>query len=179
MSDGVEIKGLDAFDRQVKAWFGAVEKAAAQEAVGLAKQAFDNILINSPQFSGDMVANWAVGVGAPVVSVKVDVIPGAARFRGHTDEQGIEPFGRGDYPAIEYAKSHATWTTPKLGQTIYLSNSAVHDEPYAWLIEGGKINFRSVNSGADHVVRNAATRMNNRYSTLTKSKFDFLRSLGV
>ena len=179
MSDGVEIKGLDAFDRQVKAWFGAVEKAAAQAAVGLAKQAFDNILINSPQFSGDFTANWRHSVGAPDTRFTVNAISGAARFRGHTDEHGVEPFGRGDSVAIEYAKSHATWTTPKLGQTIYLSNSAVHDEPYAWLIEGGKINFRSVNSGADHVVRNAATRMNNRYSTLTKSKFDFLRSLGV
>ena len=179
MSDGVKVNNLPAFDAKVMAWFAAVEKATAEAAVGVAKQVFENILINSPQFSGDFVANWRPSVGAPDPRFQVDVISGAARYRGHTDEMGIQPFGRGDTPAIHYAQSHAAWQLPKLGQAIYISNSVRHDEPYAWLIEDNKINFRPVNMGADRVARNAIERVGRRTGTIDKTKLAFLRSLGV
>ena len=57
MSDGVKVTNLSAFDAQVEAWFAAVEKAAAEAAVGLAKRVFDKVLIESPQYSGDFAAN--------------------------------------------------------------------------------------------------------------------------
>ena len=52
----VEVKGLGAFDAAVKSWFAAVEEAAVEAAVGLAHEAFEQILETGPQFSGDFVA---------------------------------------------------------------------------------------------------------------------------
>ena len=180
MSDGLEINGLDAFDRQVMAWFGAVEKATAQAAVGLARRVFDKVLIESPQYSGDFAANWQVSVGVPSTKFTVGVI--RPKIKAYADSDGIrdfEPFKRGDPEAVAYAKSHAAWPELKLGQTIYISNSAEHDEPYAWAIENGKINFRPVNAGADAVARRSMAFVANRYPTITSSQFSVLRRLGT
>ena len=180
MSDGVKVTNLSAFDAQVEAWFAAVEKAAAEAAVGLAKRVFDKVLIESPQYSGDFAANWQVSVDAPSSRFTVGVLK--PKLHGYADSTGIhglEPFKRGDPEAITYAKSHAVWPTIKLGQTIYLSNSANHDEDYAWKIEDGTIKFRPVTQGADHVGARSLNFVAHRYPVINKSALAILRRVGV
>ena len=180
MSDGVKVTNLSAFDAQVEAWFAAVEKAAAEAAVGLAKRVFDKVLIESPQYSGDFTANWQVSVDAPSTKFTIGVL--RPKLNGYADSvgiRGIEPFKRGDPEAIAYAQSHAVWPTIKLGQTIYLSNSANHDEDYAWKIEDGKIKFRMVNQGAAAVGRRSIEYVGHRYPVIGQSQFSILRRVGT
>ena len=54
------LRGLPQFNAEVKKWFAAVEREAAKAATGLAKQVFEKVLEESPQNSGDYVANWKV-----------------------------------------------------------------------------------------------------------------------
>lgn len=158
--------GLSAFDAAVRGWFAAVEEAAAEAAVGLAHNAFEEILETGPQFSGDFVANTRVSMsGTP----------------DKTFEEGLgggtmhEPFKMGDSPAQAAAKSRATWTTPKLGTPIFISSTAKHDEFYSHKIEDGQIALRSVNAGADHIYRRAASNTKHRYSTIGKVQLADLR----
>ena len=176
MSDGLKVVGLDKFDQSVKRWLGAVEKQAADAAVGLAKQVFSNILLNSPQYSSDFVSGWKVDVDSIVPRFESEAVPGAAKWGVGGD---VEPFGRGDQPGMDYAWSHAQFTPIRLGQTIFIHNSAKHDEPYAWLIEEGHITFRTPNMGADHVASNAISRVSRRFGALTKTQLDALRGAGV
>lgn len=168
-----ELKGLGDFDAKVKGWFAAVETAAGAAAVGLAKNVLDNALVNSPQFSGDYTASWRVGIGTVDTSYEV----GAVQMRPDNFGDFI-PFGRGDAPAIQFAKAKAAsvWPTKlPLGTSIYISNSARHDEPYAWKIENNQINFRSVNMGAYDVGRNAVKRVWRRFNTINKTQLDVLK----
>ena len=171
MSDGVKVTNLSAFDAQVEAWFAAVEKAAAEAAVGLAREAFEQIIENGPQNSGDFVAQTKVSVGAPApVS---DFKP----FQLHN--KASDPFQMGDSPAMEYAKSHAVWPTIKLGQTVFISSSAKHDEFYAWKIEKGQIKLRPENAGAVAIYARAARHVGHRYNFIGGSQMDWLRKVGT
>lgn len=172
--------GLDKFDSVVDAWFDAVEAAAQQSAAGLGQVALTRILEESPQYTGDFVGGWEVGFNAP------PLIWRPPRFiKRNAIETGVsEPFQKGDEPAIDYAlaKGEPRLTAAAaqpLGTTIYLSNSAVHDEPYAWKIELGQIDFRPVNPNADRVVERATLFTERRFKHIGRSEFTTLRSLGV
>lgn len=153
----------DALDR----WVDDVEKMAAEAAVGLAKHTFEKILFISPQYSGDFVANWKVSYGTPDYSF--------APWPGRKPYPSEDPFKRGDHPAARYAMSNAKWSAPKLGTTIYITNSASHEEPYAWMIENGTIKLRSVNSGATNVMSRAVKVMATRYANITPKELTTLR----
>lgn len=167
------VKGLEAFDSAVQGWFAAVEKAAAEAALGLAKQGFEKMLRNSPQFSGDFASGWGIGYGKVVSNYKV------GRFPGKEFGTGSDPFGRGDEPAMTAARAAADWHLPKLGESIYISNDAQHDEPYAWKIENGEIAFRTPNMGADHLVEHAVKFLGRTFPVLGKSQLEALKGVGA
>ena len=171
MSDGIRVKNLDAFDAAVQAWFAKAETAAAEVAVGLAKEAFEQILENGPQYSGDFVANTKVSVDAPApVS---DFEPFAL------NDTTKDPFKLGDSPAMDHARANATWPTIKLGQKIFISSSAKHDEFYAWKIEKGRIKLRPENAGAVAVYTRAARYVGHRYNFIGKAQMDWLGKMGT
>lgn len=167
----IKVTNLAEFDADVMAWFAAVEEAAAEAAVGLAKIAFHNLLIESPQYSGDFAANWRVSVGTISAGFTENAVGGVGAL-------GDKAFQRGSPRAIAYAMGHAEWPRIQLGQTIVLHNSAAHTEPYAMKIEEGSIVFRDVNSGADHVVRRTAMKVGFDYESITSQKLKGLRSFG-
>ena len=171
MSDGVKVNNLPAFDAKVMAWFAAVEKATAEAAVGLAREAFEQIIETGPQYSGDFVANTKVSVGAPAP------ISAFQPFVLHDSTH--DPFKMGDSPAMAYARSHVDWPKLTLGQTIYISSSAKHDEFYAWKIEDGVIKLRPENAGAFSIYNRAIRYVGHRYSYIGKVQMNILRSLGV
>lgn len=178
----VALKGIGKFDAAVKAWFASVETASAAVAVGLARRVFDKVLIESPQYSGDFAANWKVTIDAPAPASAFNADAVAKKRHGYPDATGIHeftPFKRGDPEAIAYAKAHATWASIKLGQSIFISNSAEHDELYAWQIEHGIINFRPVNVGAGAVGRRSVAFVGHRFPVIGKSQFEILRRVGT
>ena len=179
MSDGLKVKNLEAFNRAVEEWFDAVEAGVGKAAVGIAKQVLDKALINSPQYSGDYAANWKVSFSGKADD-SFSTWPGSRHSIWSAGTKCIEPFSRGSMEAIEYAKEHATWpSSMKLGTPILISNSAAHDEPYAWLIEKDQIKFRTPNMGAGQVATHAVTRVARMYKTIGRMEFEALRGVGV
>ena len=174
------LEGLEKFDADVGAWFGAVEKAAQDAAAGLAFVALQRVLEESPQYTGDFVSGWEVTFNTPANIWR----PAQILTHKMIDSGYVDPFEKGDEPAISYAEGKA-WPrlsaakAQPLGTDIYLSNSAVHDEPYAWKIESGEIDFRSVNPNADRVAERGAMFTRNRFKHIGRSQLTILRSLGV
>lgn len=139
MSGALKVQGLEQFDAVVKGWLAAVEKQAEDAAVKLAKVAFNRVVEHSPQYSGDYAANWKVSFGTPDRTF---------RSFGFSGKHAV-----GDEPAVSRAKAAANWKGFKLGQQIFLSNSAVHYDPYpehyAWKIQNEQIVFREENRGRE------------------------------
>ena len=179
MSVALSVSNLSEVNSKVKAWFGAVEDAARDAVVGLAKEVLDNALINSPQYSGDYTASWRVTSKVIDYTYEKDAIPGAARW--NQGSGGPEPFGRGDQQAIDFALKHnaMVWPTIKLGQTVFISSSAKHDEFYAWKIEKGQIKLRPENAGAVAIYARAARHVGHRYNFIGGSQMDWLRKVGT
>jgi hypothetical protein len=101
----------------------------------------------SPTYSGDFSESWNVSVGQPDTS-----FVNTQRLQGAPIDKWSGVMGNFSMP-IGFLGRYS----PELpSQPIYLSNSASHDEPYAWKIESGKINFRDVNIGKDRVAFKAS-----------------------
>ena len=174
----IEVLNLDSFDATVQGWFKAVEAAAAEAAVGLAHEAFEQILETSPQFSGDFAANWTVATTATASSFQPNALDG---YRPDAKGRNTLPplFQMGSSPAMDYARSKAKWPKIKLGESLFLTNSASHEEPYAFLIEHGLIRLRPVNEGAEQVVARAASIVGFTYHNIGSVKLSHLRKFGV
>ncbi len=172
--------GLDKFHSEVKAWITAVEVASQQAAVGLGEVALTFILEEGPQYSGDFVAGWEVGFNTPVNIWRPPQAGGAGLIK-----KGLaDPREKGDPTSIDYALNRAAprfeaASKQPLGSSIFLSNSAYHDEPYAWKIELGEIKFRPENPDASRLVSRAVDYVGRRFSTIGRTQLSVLRSIGV
>lgn len=163
MSVALEFPNLDAFAGQLAQWAEGVREQMAQAARGLALEALREITEQSPQYSGDFAANWKLSVGAPNFS-----------FQGQLFSLTGGPRLMGDREAIEYAwaNNQGALNGFRLGDTIYLANSAEHDQAYAWRIEDNKIKFRPGNKGAP--LRNWYEKAQVVYRNLTPALIDKL-----
>ena len=161
----VEVKNLASFDTSVMGWFAAVEVALAEAAVGLAHEAFEQIIETGPQYSGDFVANTRVSMtGKPDTTFEEGPLPSPG-----------SAFKVGDPQAQSIARAQANWVTPKLGKPIFISSTAKHDEFYSHKIENGEIALRPVNQGADHIYRRARDYTQHRYASIGKVQLAALR----
>jgi hypothetical protein len=148
----------DGFD----AFFALATKTVTETSRGLGVMLFKGALNYSPQFSGDFTANWKFAVNWIDTSFKADIFPAAvdtsekilwgdSRRGGYVKRKRLPVGGflKGSTPAMNYAIAANKGRDKgfKLGDTINISNSAVHDEPYAMLIEENQIKFRPGNSG--------------------------------
>lgn len=163
----IKALNLDSFDASVQSWFDAVEKAAAEAAVGLAHEVFEQLLETSPQYSGDFVANWNVGKRP---DYSFSPMPGGATFPN--------PVAMGSTPAMNYARGKAVWPSIVLGESVFLTNSARHDEPYNIAIEKGTIYLRPVNEGAVNVMQRAVNTISFLYENIGPVQLDGLRKFG-
>ncbi len=171
---------LDKFNSQIEAWFSSVKVAAQQAAAGMGQVALTYILEQGPQYSGDFVAGWEVGFNIPPNIWRPPQSGGAGLIK-----KGLaSPKQKGDPDAIDYALNKAAprfsaASKQPLGTPIFLTNSAVHDEPYAWKIEKGLINFRPENPDAAHLVTRSVDHVVRNFGTIGRSQLSILRSLGV
>jgi hypothetical protein len=165
-----EVKKSSTFDLVVSDWIDEVKTAAEDVAVGVAKVIFNHAIYNGPQYSGDYVANWKVSIGTLRPEFDHNAIGGVGR---------VPRYKKGSVSAIQYAQSRADFSGFKLGQTLYLHNSAAHDEPHAWLIENNMINFRPVNAGAHSIMRRSVAFAMNRFGKVGPTQLAALRKVGV
>ena len=177
--------GLNEFNAAVRGWFDAVEKAAEDAAVGLATKVFEKALAESPQYSGSYTGNWKLSYGSIDTSFEFDPL----------GTKGSGPiYQRGSGPAQGYAHAHGMKSPGgfKLGQSIFVSNSTksaneinradFHANMFtnlAWRIEEGKIQFRPVNEGADHVGTKSLNFVAHRFQNINKASLAILRRVGV
>lgn len=171
-----KVTNLDAFDADVNAWFDEVEGEVAAAAVGLGNLLFEQLVKESPQFSGDFAAGWRISYsGAVDTSFSEGIVPGAPRW----PEDVTSELHRGSPEAIWNAfLFKAPSDGYRLGTPIYISNSAAHDgEPYAWKIENGTISFRAGNAGADHVASKSFDWLTRRFGNIGKSEFAYLQAV--
>lgn len=148
------------FDSQCAAWLGAVRAGAERAVVKMMKDAQKHATQISPVYSGDFASNWNVSYGQPdttFISSQGDYMRVDSSLNAHplTSSAGV---GLGNFNMSGF----------KLGQTAYLTNAAEHDEPYAWKIEKGQINFRPVNQGKDRVAGKTFTHLEINYKTITR-----------
>ena len=169
------LAGLDAFDAAVRGWLSDVEDAAAEASTAIAKEAFEQIIEGLPQYSADMVANVNVSVDQPDGSFTQGL--GGNRLAGDPvkGKVGFVPSQRGDPQAMEVARSRAKFPKIKLGQSMFISSDAVHDQHYSMLVEEGKIALRPVNQGSDHIFRKTLVVLGNKYSRISKGQLATLR----
>jgi hypothetical protein len=168
----VVVKQTAEFKSAVAEFLMQAKRAAEDAATGIAKVAFDNLLKESPQYSGDFVASWRVGYGKIDYTLEKGLYP-EAEFPSMT------PFARGSTEPMDHARAYAKWGRVPLGESIFLSNSATHDEPYAMMIEEGLIKFRPLNTGSERLVERTMEHANRRFRTIGSAELKLLRSLGV
>lgn len=151
----IRVTNKSAFNAQVAAWIAAVKIGAAKAVVNILKDAQMEAVLKSPVYSGDYASNWNVSYGRPDTT-----------FNATADYFGPE------YPSARnsaWGMGAFNMTGFTLGQSAFLTNSAEHDEPYAWLIEEGKINFRPVNVGKDRVLGKTFTHLEHTYKAIPRS----------
>lgn len=149
----LKITNLPAFQAQVKTFVGQARATAQARLTQLVREAQIHAADISPVYSGDYASNWNVSFGTPDESFKSN-IDYTASDRSYTVKDGYsvypEPrdsrWGMGNFKMTGFA----------LGQTVFLTNAANHDEPYAWKIENKEIKFRDVNVGKESVGRKTA-----------------------
>lgn len=146
-----EITNLDQVITQIDQWERDVNAMVEGVARGLSIELFRGVVERSAQYSGDFAANWKYSIGSPDYSFKPDVF-GSGVVVGQYGRISRSPGNRleGHGEAVAYANSQNRGRSSnyKLGQTIFVSNSAAHDEPYAVKIEDNLIKFRDGNRGA-------------------------------
>lgn len=176
----LEIKNLEALERQFEMWERDVRNLTEEVVKGYAIQAFHNLLTHSAQYSGDFAANWNVNVNysGPVVFVPFSPTRRQMDRQGKTLSGETKPFIMGDSPAINEAKKRQAGTLNnfRLGDEIIISNVAEHNgEQYTKLIENNQIKFRLGNSGRP--VAETSEFMKIRYKNLDGSDIQALRRL--
>jgi hypothetical protein len=144
------------FKSAIDGWLVSSSKLAVGVARGISIEMLEYAATFSPQFSGDMAGNWKYSVGVPDTSFdELDLLDQA-----HTETNS---YIMGMMPAINHTmqanvgKDKAFNT---LGQVAYISNTAYHDEYYAWLVEEDRIKFRDGNMG--HVAQRTINKMQER-----------------
>lgn len=154
----ITITNLDQVFKTLDAWMAQAEAMTTKFCRGTANLIFNYTLENSVQYSGDFAANWRLSLNAPDPTfVKGAVAQGEPtatwKYGGkNVEEKTFTAF----LPQAESnaAKAYARRENQgklagfKLGDTIYLANSAEHDEPYAVGIDEGTIKLRDPKSAA-------------------------------
>ena len=163
----LKVTNLSQFDTEVRAWKARVEAATAQVAKGVAMFTLKAILKTSPQYSGDFVANWNVSIGSPDYTFNPLPVGEFSRYK------------EGDPRAINVALSKVSIGAYKLGQTIWLTNAAHHDDNYAVLIEENRIKFRPENPSGGRVVARAIQATQSSFSRINKEAALRLAAMGV
>lgn len=144
------------FQQQVAAFANKVRAQAEVRIMNIMYDAQEFATRHSPVYSGDFASNWNVSYGRPDTTF---ILAGGDYMR--IDKDTLRAFSPNS--ALSVGKGNFDMSGFRLGQPVFLTNAAEHDEPYAWLIEDDKIKFREVNVGLGGVGRKTATHIIERF----------------
>ena len=156
------------FEKAVQDWVIDTKGLCVGVARGISVEIFNELLSFSPQYSGDYAANWKYAVDSVDQSFTplMFVHPGRQEH-GHLERYLTEARHPNEQQAVHWAKAANAGRDKqvvRLGQTINISNSAIHDDDlYAWKIEHDRINFRPVNIGHGVVAAHSVKEIAGKY----------------
>jgi hypothetical protein len=121
------------FNQGIDLWMESVEQLVDGVHRGLTIQAFDLIVTNTAQWSGNMAASWTISVGSPNAVVETPFKDLDAPVS--KDSPSGSSYLAGSAPAITYAKAQAradgALSLIRLGVTAYISTGV----PYAVAVD--------------------------------------------
>lgn len=144
----VDTSGIDAFCLAAERELARLDREISEAFYTWTWNLFKELVTATPQWSGDLAANWNYSVGTPDMSYrqilnKTGDEPGIDHWR---ENQGV--FQRGDWRAVEMALARAQGKRPTWRDTVYFTNAT----PIAQQVEDESIRIRPVNLVAGHVV---------------------------
>lgn len=151
--------------------FEALETECSEVVRGIAVEAWNRVLEQTPQLLGRLVASWSFTLNAPIA---VD-----RSFAAELDTP--EPLAKGDPAAIDTANFYNRGADDgfRLGMDIFFANGADHGEgPYAAEIEAGLMRLRPVNHPGRMAAR-AFDHIQLKYQDVTGREAEVLRNLRI
>lgn len=166
----LKVGNIDKFFSEIDHWEKQVAREYELIAIGMMKVMLGKALQTSPQYSGDFVANYKLSINKVDTSFKEGVFPD----RMFPTEN---PFQRKDSQAIRYAiaANDGKLSGAKVGDTLWLANSANHHDLYAWKIEDNLVKLRPVNYGGEGPLRQVRAYMKAHFSRIDKTNREFLK----
>lgn len=167
----LRVDGAQKFLKGIDKWLEDVETLAAEAHRGLSIKLFEAVLRNSPQYSGNAVANWKYSVNSKDVSFD-DFFK--ELLQNKQDELGfdnVEPYSKTqpNDQAEAYAIANASGrelAVTKLSDVIYISNSVNYDE---WLATATEANLREANH-VGHLISQAESDVIEGHLFISTSK---------
>ena len=161
--DGLMIKLVEA-----EKFFYELDRNMAELEVHVIEQfstfcygAFNYLLHQTPQWTGNAAANWNVNIGSPDTSQHVDLLAeakrGSEKIRSYDVLPG-GPFQKGHDQAMSMAKArnNGTFRHITLKNDVYLSNSSrtLYGASYIEYLESNLGNFLRPENNPGHMVAN-------------------------
>lgn len=140
----LELKGLESFRRGLRAAIAEIEQKVSFRYAAWTLRVFEDLVENTPQWSGDTAANWRYSVGTPDGTYQPTL--GKTAYwdteNRHAPWNRPDPLKRGDpfatAQAIERAQSGPT---PNWRQPVFFTNNT----PIAPDLESNSVYIRPVN----------------------------------
>lgn len=145
----LSIQNAAEFNRGIDNWLAQVEELAVGTLRGLSVKLFEAVLQNSPQYSGNAVANWRYSVNGKDTSSTdffKTLMENTLKEKGYANAEEFlfsksRP-SRGAHDAAISESSGREKDVHSLADVIYISNSVDYDE---WLAEATEADLRSAN----------------------------------
>lgn len=137
----VEFKNFGQVFETIDKWQTDVARMTEKYCRGVSVAIFRQAIENSVQYSGDFAANWKYNLNTVDTSFTPEALHGRVPHGSlftPIDDTGDTWQAR----EISVRNARGKDDAFKLGDIIYISNSAAHDEPYAVGIEQGTIYLR-------------------------------------
>lgn len=144
----VDTSGVAAFRQQMKLEMARLDREITAAFVGWTVEVFRGLVERSPQWSGNMAANWNYSVHTPDFSYTqiANKTGDDGRIDHWRENQGIfqvgHPLAVGDAMARMQSVPKGTWR-----DLVYISNATPTEDgwPLAEAIEEGRVKLRPVN----------------------------------
>ncbi len=121
----MEIKGADAFRAALQAALVQIPAEVSFRYARWTMRVFEDLVKNTPQWSGDTAANWNYSVDAPEDEYRKIIAKDVYwdKEGKHPPYNRPEPLQRGDWAAVWAALSRAQdKTAPRFDQKVYFTN---------------------------------------------------------
>lgn len=124
------------FIQQLDLEMAAMDRQISAEFEAWTKRIFKDIVVGTPQFSGNLATAWNYSIGEP--NSAYAPIPSKGDWK---KARKAEIHVRGDDPAVSEALAKAEGVHPGWRDVVWIHNPA----PYATLVENQGVTLRAVN----------------------------------